>query len=274
MIPKPKHLGLKYAQQFKDRSVVDAYHHRPPYPPQTFEILSDLITDEPRAVLDIGCGTGYIARNLIEFVERIDAVDFSQHAIDKGKTLSNGNRPNLNWICDSVEEVPLSPPYALITAGNSLHWLEWNVVFPRLKNALSPRGYLTVISNASMPNPWDTNLAEIIPRYSTNQDYQPYNLIEELEIRECFEKHGEKRTALMPFLQSIDEYIETFHAQNGFSRDRMSAAETAAFDAEVKALMLRFCPEGNVELLIRGEVVWGIPKSVSEVRKTRPKNPQ
>ena len=71
MIPKPKHLGLEYAAQFKDRGIVDAYPHRPSYPPETFEILSHLIPDEPRTVLDVGCGIGDIARRLVEFVARV-----------------------------------------------------------------------------------------------------------------------------------------------------------------------------------------------------------
>jgi len=28
------------------------------------------MTDEPKAVLDVGCGTGLITRNLMEFVDR------------------------------------------------------------------------------------------------------------------------------------------------------------------------------------------------------------
>src|SRR5262249_55186769 len=62
--PKPDHLGPEYAAQFGDPSVVAAYRHRPPYPAEVFDILVGLIADEPRAVLDVGTGTGEIARGL------------------------------------------------------------------------------------------------------------------------------------------------------------------------------------------------------------------
>jgi SAM-dependent methyltransferase len=130
MIPKPKHLGGEYTAQFKDHSVVQAYRYRPPYPPETFEILCTLLTEEPRVVLDIGCGTGAIARHLIAFVERIDAVDFSPEMIQRAKYLPYGDHPHLHWICGPVEDAPLSPPYTLITAGASLHWMEWKHRFP------------------------------------------------------------------------------------------------------------------------------------------------
>ena len=264
MKPKPKHLGSEYAAQFKDRSIVEAYHHRPPYPPETFEILSNLITDEPKIVLDVGCGTGYIARNLIGFVERIDAVDFSQHMIEKAKSLPRGDLSYINWICGSVEEVPLHPPYALVTAGQSLHWMEWDVVLPRFKETLTPKGYLSIINYVFSSVPWDNKLRGIISRFSTNQDFQPYDLIEELESRGLFQKHGDKQTTPILFKQSIDEYVESFHSMNGFSRERMSKEMAEAFDAAVKEMVLEYCPGEELELQITAEIVWGMPQNLLE----------
>src|SRR2546421_2163246 len=90
MKPKPGHLGPKYAEQFKDSSVVEVYHHRPAYPDEAIHALLALITDEPRTILDVGCGTGDLARRLASEVERVDAVDFSQVMLEKGRTLPGG----------------------------------------------------------------------------------------------------------------------------------------------------------------------------------------
>ena len=57
-IPKPKHLGPEYADQFKDESVASAYLYRPPYPAELFDVLDSLIQGKPRLILDMGCGTG------------------------------------------------------------------------------------------------------------------------------------------------------------------------------------------------------------------------
>jgi hypothetical protein len=40
--------GAHNAGRFQDQSVVDRYHLRPAYPPETFTILNELIVDEPR----------------------------------------------------------------------------------------------------------------------------------------------------------------------------------------------------------------------------------
>ncbi len=120
MQSKPEHFGSAYAETFEDQRVVDLYRNRSPYPAEVFDILAALIPDWPRSVLDVGAGSGDIARHLVDFVERVDAVDFSQNMIEHGKLLPNGDHPHLHRIYGRVEEAPLSPPYALIAAGSSI----------------------------------------------------------------------------------------------------------------------------------------------------------
>jgi hypothetical protein len=72
-MPRPKQFGREYADIFKDRSVVDAYRFRPTYPPAVFEILNGLVDTraKPRVILDAGCGTGFLARELTRLADRV-----------------------------------------------------------------------------------------------------------------------------------------------------------------------------------------------------------
>ena len=162
MIPKPKHLQPPYGAQFKDATVVAAYQYRPEYPPELFEIVASLISDAPRRVLDVGCGTGYVARRLVDY------------------------------------------------------------------------------------------------RCSTNQDFRPYNLFDELTQRGLFEIEGQQETAPVTFTQSADHYLESWHARNGLSRQRMGE-QAAVFDQEVRQLLQEHCPDGQIESTLRGHVTWGKP---------------
>src|SRR5215470_5570771 len=97
MIPKPACLGEHNASAFQDLSVAYAYRYRPLYPPVVFDLLATLIVDTPRRLLDIGCGTGALARHLVTMAEQIDAVDVSSAMIEQGRHLPNGDHPHLNW---------------------------------------------------------------------------------------------------------------------------------------------------------------------------------
>jgi ubiquinone/menaquinone biosynthesis C-methylase UbiE len=260
MKPKTSHLGLKYAEQFKDIGIVEVYHHRPPYSDEAIGMLLELMTDEPRAILDVGCGTGDLARRLTSGVERVDAVDFSHPMLDKGRALSGGDHPHLHWIYGRVEEIELQPPYALITAGESLHWMEWDVVFPLFQRLLTPHGYLAIVERGTELNHWDNALGTLIRRFSTNQEYRSYNLVEELEQRNLFQQRGAIRTHPVPFVQLGEAYLQSFHSMNGFSRERMGEEAANAFDDEVRKVLSPFLQDGSLTLSAFNTLVWGIPQ--------------
>jgi trans-aconitate methyltransferase len=259
MQPKPDFLGPHHAARFQDQSVVDRYHLRSTCPPETFRILAGLISDEPRAVLDVGCGTGDVARNLLDFVERIDAVDISLPMMEKGKRLPGGNSPKIRWLHGRAEDIDLAPPYALVTAGQSIHWMEWDIVLPRFRQALTPHGFLAILGPEEQPIPWDVPLRTIIKRYSTNQAYQPVDLIAEFEQRHLFQNVGEIYTTPVPFSQPLSDYIEAFHAKSSLSRDHMTREAAAAFDAELIETLTPYAQDGNITVQVVGHIVWGKP---------------
>jgi len=104
-VPKPSHLIGEYGAWFKDPLVAAAYPSRPAYPTVLIQALADLVADGTRVVLDVGCGTGDLARRLAPLVERVDAVDFSSAMIEHGRHLAGGDAANLRWMLGAVEEV-------------------------------------------------------------------------------------------------------------------------------------------------------------------------
>ena len=258
-IPKPKHLGPDYADQFKDQSVADAYVNYPPYPAEVFEVLESLIQDAPRIVLDLGCGTGDVARPLAAHVDLVDAVDQSAAMIEIGRSRDEGDRPNIRWVCQSVEDFPFDTQYSLIVAGASLHWMDCKVL-PRMSAALSDSGYLAIVGGRGMDTtPWNDELSKIIPTFSTNKDYESYDLIDELERRSLFSVVGRKRTAPQEYRMSVDRYVEMFHARNGFSRQRMDAQSAAEFDTAVRELVAPFAVDHVLTFNVTTGITWGHP---------------
>jgi len=256
---RPEFWGARHSERFTDPSIIAAYRFRPPYPDALIDRLIALMTDEPRAVLDVGCGPGNIARLLLPHVARVDAIDISPGMIALGKTFPGGDDPRLHWFVGKAEDVPLHPPYALVTAGASLHWMDWEVALPRFHNALTPHGQLAIVGVDEADEPWTPAIRAIIPRYSTNPDFQAFDLIGELERRGLFEKRGEYRTEPVPLVRSVPDFIEWFHSMSSFSRDLMTPDAAATFDAELNDIIAPYLRDGDLHTHSVGRITWGRP---------------
>lgn len=261
MLPKPAHLAPEYGAQFSDQSVADAYPTRPPYPAQIIEILAQLAKDEPRDVLELGCGTGDVTRFLAPYVQRIDAVDPSAAMLRKARTLENGLAENIRWIHQTAEALNYPQTYSLVVAAESLHWMDWEVVFPKISRALSPDGCLAIVFGRELGiMPWYDALGSLIARFSTNEDYQPYNLLDELRQRALFTLEGQVQAVPVSWAQSVTDYLESFHSRNGFSRERMGD-RAAEFDVQLTALVSPHAQDGLLHFTLTAQVAWGRPAS-------------
>jgi SAM-dependent methyltransferase len=213
-------------------------------------------------VLDAACGSGFLARHFIDRADRIDAVDYSAAMIDEGRRAPGGNSPRLNWICATVEDAPLAPPYALIMVGDAMHWLEWDRVLPRFAASITPSGMLAIAELVIVREPWTKEILGITWPYSMNQKFKPYDMttiVEELQNRRLFEMKGSRDTPTLEIRQPISDVVESVHARNGFSRDRMDPRAAAECDELLTRAYSRHFPDGIVTLHYRGHVIWGRP---------------
>jgi SAM-dependent methyltransferase len=259
---KPKQWSREYANIFQDPSVVAAYAYRPAHPPETFTFLAGLLspTAPSQTVLDAGCGTGFIARTLAPYVDRVEAIDISPGMIAAGQALPGGADPRIVWSVGSLETAPLQGPYALIVAGDSIHWLDWETIFPRFRAHLVPDGYLALVSVGNLPNPWDKSVGAILAQYSLNRDFQPYTMrtvAAELESRGLFRLAGSHETASIPFRQPVHDWVESYHARNGLSLDRMESVAVTACDERLRQTIMPYCSDGIVEQQIFATILWG-----------------
>jgi SAM-dependent methyltransferase len=266
---KPAHLSGEYGAWFKDPLLAAAYPARPPYPDGVIRLLAELIRETPRVVLDVGCGTGELARRLSPSAERVDAVDFSAPMLKLARRLLAGDAANIRWTLGAVEDVALDGPYALITAGESLHWMDLDVVMARFSELLTPNGSFAIIDRN-----WDTDatvwqrILPIIKHHSPVRNYQPYNLIELLVGRDLFDVDGQQRFGPEPWRPTVEEYLECRHSQRGLSRTHMGPEAVASFDAAVRQAFDELTEagvvvqhDGRLELGVVARVTWGRPRA-------------
>jgi SAM-dependent methyltransferase len=221
MEPKPPGWDVRYANVFQEPDVVASYPNRPPYPQETIDELARLAGGG--AVLDAGCGTGELARRLAPLVGRVDAVDISAPMLELARTLPGGER--VNWVNGGIETANLTPPYALVVAGDSVHWFDWNVALPRIFE-LAPR--FAVVSRDWFKDNDDVvaRLRPVWAKHSWNKAFRPLDPVAELERRGLLRvvARDSSRTALWQPTQ--DEVVALHFSQSGFARERLDDPES------------------------------------------------
>jgi SAM-dependent methyltransferase len=249
------------AGTFRHAGVADAYRHRPPYQPEVFDVLDTLIAGEPRHVLDLGAGEGALARPLAERVDRVDAIEISDVMVEVGRQQPGGTRDNLVWYLEPAEAMTVSGPYALATAGASLHWMNWQTTLGHLGRLLAPGAVLAIVDQSYHRLPWQRALLDVIVAHTRNPDYDPtFSLPDELERLGLFEIRGRHQTAPTPFRQSVGDYVEQFHSRATLGRELMSPAEAAEFDDKVRAVVRDHQDaDGVLTLELTASLVWGRP---------------
>jgi SAM-dependent methyltransferase len=257
---KPRHLAPEFAVQFGDEEVAAAYRHRPPYPPEAFAIVEALLGSRPRCVLELGAGTGDFTIGLATHVDTLIAVEPSRPMLARALNRDGAVAPHVEWLAMAAEDYAFERRYSAVVAAEAFHWLDWYKVMPRISESLVPGGRLILVDRSlAEPLPWDRGLRELIREFSTNRDYVPYDTAIELEVRGLITVEGRAQTETMAYRQPIEDYVESFHSRNGFSRARLQTRRAQEFDDKLKALLGQYCREDILCLPVQTCIVWGRP---------------
>jgi hypothetical protein len=137
--------------------------------------------------------------------------------------------------------------------------MQWEVVFPRFRDALTPHGLVALITRGELPPPWHDDLMALIRHYAAAYGYEAFDLIAELEKRAHFTKTGERETAPITSRQSVADYIASFHSRASLALAAMPPAEATAFDAALRTLVAPYADQDHLTLQTVATISWGRP---------------
>ncbi len=140
-----------------------------------------------------------------------------------------------------------------------MHWMDWDVVLPRVAGNLNPGAVLALVVSTPEPPPWNDQLREIWSRYSVIQNWENADLIALLESRGLYEQINQTKLPSEPFTRTVAEYIAAQHATSSLPRGRMGPNQANAFDHEVRELVTPYARGDVLELAASAEVDVGHP---------------
>jgi SAM-dependent methyltransferase len=259
-----------YATHFAAQRVAENYRYRPPYSPEVSDTFVSLLV-EPYAVLDVGCGPGKLTFALVDRARRVDAIDPSEEMLRLARAAPDGANPRIRFMHSRTEDAKLDPPYGLVVAGASIHWMKLDIVLPRLAQVLAPSGVLAMVDgDAPIGAPWEAEenalFAGFIERLQGAPPKFPTTRLQGLKrpILEhaLFQRMGGKVTAPWPVTQSIDDYLRCQHSRATWSEDFMGEAMTEEFDTKMRALLAPHAVSGMLRYEVRSRLEWGKPLKV------------
>ena len=125
--------------------------YRPRYP----QCIIDLATSKvnlKKIALDVGCGPGILTIPLAKIFEKVVGIDVSQDQIDNAVEKSKGIE-NISYFYqdshdmeDFVHEKLNDEKIDFVSIAQTLHWLNYDIIFESYKKYLSEKGVIAVFS--------------------------------------------------------------------------------------------------------------------------------
>lgn len=122
-------------------------------------------------LLDLGCGTGELARPLHADFEEVVGVDSSPEMLaEAGRQSVQAGVTNIRWLCMPAEEITdRLGRFSLVTLGNSFHWMRRGEVLDKVYDLLEPGGGVAIVGNScgiwEGVDQWERVAREVVVRW-------------------------------------------------------------------------------------------------------------
>ena len=105
------------------------------------------------AVLEIGCGTGQLTRSLLARGLRVTAVEPGQQLIARARDQLNGSG-DVRFVNARLEDALLpSAQYSAVFSASAIHWIDPDVSWRKVADALVDGGSLALVSYFGLDDP-------------------------------------------------------------------------------------------------------------------------
>ncbi|HYE78930.1 MAG TPA: class I SAM-dependent methyltransferase [bacterium] len=128
------------------QTAADYATHRPGFPDELFDRLQGFRIGRPgQRILDLGTGTGTMARGFARKAAEVIGLDRSPELLAQAERLARQLELNIRWVQGTAEETGLPEgAFDVVSAGQCWHWFDRSAAAREVRRLLAPGGRLVI----------------------------------------------------------------------------------------------------------------------------------
>ncbi|HEX4636852.1 MAG TPA: methyltransferase domain-containing protein [Rhizomicrobium sp.] len=199
------------------------------------------------AVLDLGCGTGMLAKSFaLEGMavtamdpepDMLDAACAAAHAAGVAMTLRHGGSGDLDAAMG---------PFRLVVIGRAFHWMDRAAALAMLEKIVAPDGGVALFHDAHPPveeNRWFKILCDVQARYRTRRRGGGHSRYEPFLFASAFTQIDSLSVTIRQAL-TVDDIVGRAFSMSTSSPQRLGAAKEA-FSQALSTALRELSPDGK-----------------------------
>jgi len=238
-----------------ERAAADLGQYRAGFPDELFDRLATAaIGTSGQRVLDVGTGTGALARAFARRGCAVVGLDPSEELLEEAKRISQRHEHQIEYVIGTAERTELDTnAFDVVSAGQCWHWVDRPVALREVKRVLRPGGFLVFAHFDWIPLPG--NAVE-----ATEQLIESYN--PEWKLGGGTGHHPEwlreVRSGAFTDIQTFSFDVEVSYAHKAWRarvrasagvRASLSAGKLARFDETLRRTLTERFPTEPIRLL-------------------------
>jgi SAM-dependent methyltransferase len=255
-VPGSREAGEGAGRPFAGDTASFYARYRRAYPPELISRLEEFSRGGRGRLLDLGCGTGQLLLQLVEFFERAVGMDPEPDMLREARRIARERHlANTEWMIGGSSDLRTLESalgrFDLVTIGTAFHFMDAPVVLSELRR-IAAGGVVAVAYNGSPmwlhPDPWAQGLRSVLesrlgPLSDGDFTTEALQAAEET-MRDLGYTSVERwqRTDV----ERIDVQFIVGHILSATSTDQIPSADRAALAREVRVAITAVEPSGRV----------------------------
>jgi len=218
-------------------------------------VRAELALNGTGLLVDLGAGTGQVARALRQFFKCVVAVDAEADMVEYGRARSEREGDGIEWRLARAEDVEFpSESVDVVASGNAFHRFDRPVVVANATRWLSADGVIVVFWSdgpVRRDQPWQLELSRVVDEWLERSGagaripagWERNEYTDEIVLRDAgFDRQVEYGMTVR-HAWTVETIVGFLHATSFASRAAMRE-QVDAFDADVRNALLSVDPSG------------------------------